>query len=1121
MGPWLADRFLRTNAAGWIDVATGGRIEVIMRRLSGERACARWEARCARLVMLWHSHLVPLVDYALIDEGRAIEAYEEHEPRSVMPRGAARIPMAIARWLRTRALQAGDIGDSHPVRYHGRVAWRPAEDTGSELIDGDGEVHTQLIGPVRDGRGRPLDRAIGLWLEAPPALEGVLAAIDTRGSSPVVVHVAAAPGVGATTLLAMVARESRRRGLCAVCPDVLLERPDLAPHLRDRSLVLLCDRDVAPSRLAAALARLAGQPIRLAGVVVAGHAVASENGVLMLRPWPPSRSGSRGLRVPRAFGRGAPRLARRAGGFPGRLVVRWLGEVAGRGTASSSRFRMVVPPRDDAPLAPANAVADRGPRWRAPVTGVSSPALDDGWQALANGRARDAAAIFCGRVAALQHPGPEMLTSVLRGWGLSLVDRARIDDGTRVLELAWALYDACRMTMPAEAALSREGCETGLALVRGLLWQNRLSEAGRVLTAVARMAEGADARVSRLRARLSWRSGNAPDAWRALGEAERCAHDPDVLAGVACDRARLALACGDFVACRAWLVTAVRHARRGHSRRRRLLVGTIQLARLVARGHRMRRPRVNRLAARLTRRDVPLLLRLRVEHALESAGRARTREVTAFVDRWSAEPLANHGWLSAQWKDNVMVNDLQAVLEICRDSGEPLRAAGDVCSLLRDRLGACIVSVYGAPMERGRLAQAGLARFDSAELARRTLETGTVVRPTPVADGIEAAAPVLYAGQRIGAVTCRWTIDREIAADAAQSLLVGAATALAPHVQGLNERATDAPKRASETLGLLGQSPTLVELRDRIRRVAGAPFHVLIEGESGSGKELVARALHLAGPRCARRFCAVNCAALTDELFEAELFGHARGAFTGAVGERPGLFEEADGGTLFLDEVGELSLRAQAKLLRAIQDGEIRRVGESLPRRVDARIVAATNRRLADEAAARRFRADLLYRLDVIRINVPPLRERPEDILPLARACWTEAAARVGSRATLHVETLAALARYHWPGNVRELQNVVRALAVSAPARGVVAPSRLPGVIAAAGGLPSAQTLTDARRSFEERFVRAALARAGDRPGRAARDLGLTRQGLRKLLRRLGIEDARRLAAGDTARPPC
>ena len=151
------------------------------------------------------------------------------------------------------------------------------------------------------------------------------------------------------------------------------------------------------------------------------------------------------------------------------------------------------------------------------MTGVSSPALDDGWQALANGRARDAAAIFCGRVAALSHPGPEMLTSVLRGWGLSLVDRARIDDGTRVLELAWALYDACRMTMPAEAALSREGCETGLALVRGLLWQNRLSEAGRVLTAVARTAEGADARVSRLRARLSWRSGNAPDAWRALG----------------------------------------------------------------------------------------------------------------------------------------------------------------------------------------------------------------------------------------------------------------------------------------------------------------------------------------------------------------------------------------------------------------------------------------------------------------------------------------------------------------------------------------------------------------------------------------------------------------------------
>src|SRR5262249_52471447 len=161
-------------------------------------------------------------------------------------------------------------------------------------------------------------------------------------------------------------------------------------------------------------------------------------------------------------------------------------------------------------------------------------------------------------------------------------------------------------------------------------------------------------------------------------------------------------------------------------------------------------------------------------------------------------------------------------------------------------------------------------------------------------------------------------------------------------------------------------------------------FAVLIEGESGSGKELVARAVHRAGVRRDRPFCTLNCAALPEDLVEAELFGHARGAFTGAVAERPGVFEEAHGGTLFLDEIGELSPRAQAKVLRVIQEGELRRVGETITRRIDTRIVSATNRDLRQEAAAGRFRLDLLYRLDVIRITVPPLRDRREDIAVLA-----------------------------------------------------------------------------------------------------------------------------------------
>ena len=161
----------------------------------------------------------------------------------------------------------------------------------------------------------------------------------------------------------------------------------------------------------------------------------------------------------------------------------------------------------------------------------------------------------------------------------------------------------------------------------------------------------------------------------------------------------------------------------------------------------------------------------------------------------------------------------------------------------------------------------------------------------------------------------------------------------------------------------------------------------------------------------------MNCAALTDDLCEAELFGHARGAFTGAVGERAGLFEDADGGTLFLDEVSELSARAQAKLLRAIQEGEIRRLGETRSRRVDVRVVAATNRPLADAVAIGAFRADLRYRLDVVHITLPSLRERPDDVPLLAQHFWERATERVGSHARLASETLAALARYDWPGN--------------------------------------------------------------------------------------------------------
>ena len=249
----------------------------------------------------------------------------------------------------------------------------------------------------------------------------------------------------------------------------------------------------------------------------------------------------------------------------------------------------------------------------------------------------------------------------------------------------------------------------------------------------------------------------------------------------------------------------------------------------------------------------------------------------------------------------------------------------------------------------------------------------------------------------------------------------------------------------------------------------------------------------------------MNCAALSDELIEAELFGHTRGAFTGASGDRAGLFEEADGGTLFLDEIGELSARAQAKLLRVLQDGEVRRVGENLSRRVDVRIIAATNRRLDQEAAAGRFRADLRFRLDVVRIEVPPLRDRASDVPMLASRFWDEAAGRVGTRATLSPDAVAALSRYEWPGNVRELQNVIAWIAVQSPRRGRIGSAALPAHVAHAA-TPTGTTFEEARQEFERRFVKAALASADGQRARAAEALGITRQGLAKMMRRLGLD---------------
>jgi transcriptional regulator with GAF, ATPase, and Fis domain len=444
---------------------------------------------------------------------------------------------------------------------------------------------------------------------------------------------------------------------------------------------------------------------------------------------------------------------------------------------------------------------------------------------------------------------------------------------------------------------------------------------------------------------------------------------------------------------------------------------------------------------------------------------------------------------------------LERLLQVCHKASDDAAAIDAVCAelLTRLRAGACVIVTR---TDRRVLAAKGRA-WNVTPLVERTLASAMRCESDPGIEPREASETITLGGDVIAVLAVRWNAGNDVDSALSTAVLRAASLATAIHVRGLIDAAPPETPPAAWA-DLIGGSPAAAALRDAVARAARAPFPVLIEGESGSGKELVARAIHRLGPRRDRRFCAVNCAALNDELIEAELFGHTRGAFTGAATERAGLFEEADGGTLFLDEVAELSPRAQAKLLRVLQEGEVRRIGENFPRKVDARIVAASNRRLSDEVPAGRFRADLRFRLDVVRITVPALRERPVDVPILAAHFWSDAAERVGTRAALTPEAMAALARYDWPGHVRELQTVIAWIAVHSPRRGRIGPSALPAHVAQSAA-PAARTFAAAREDFERRFVRAALAGADGRMSRAARALGISRQGLSKIMRRLQI----------------
>jgi len=310
---------------------------------------------------------------------------------------------------------------------------------------------------------------------------------------------------------------------------------------------------------------------------------------------------------------------------------------------------------------------------------------------------------------------------------------------------------------------------------------------------------------------------------------------------------------------------------------------------------------------------------------------------------------------------------------------------------------------------------------------------------------------------------------------------------------------------------IVGKTPVMLEVYKLVARVAASTATVLVQGESGTGKELVARAIHTHSPRAGAAFVPVNCTALTESLLESELFGHAKGSFTGAIAAKRGLFEMASGGTLFLDEIGDMGPKMQAQLLRTLQDGEVRPVGSTEAIRVDVRIVCATNKDLDEEVKAGRFREDLYFRINVVTIRLPPLRERREDIAMLVGHFLNKLALRERrARTAMSPEALKLLSGYAWPGNVRELENAIeRAVAV---AKGnVILPSDLPpevgggpepGAGADGGGLLGEVGNRPTLAELERRYIQLVLGEVGGNKKKAAEKLGIDRRTLYRALER-------------------
>jgi DNA-binding NtrC family response regulator len=431
-----------------------------------------------------------------------------------------------------------------------------------------------------------------------------------------------------------------------------------------------------------------------------------------------------------------------------------------------------------------------------------------------------------------------------------------------------------------------------------------------------------------------------------------------------------------------------------------------------------------------------------------------------------------------------------------------------------------LTTTFGLEGYEVQTVEDGQAAIDAVE--RGGIDLVVLDLQMPRVDGIEALRRIREAGHELPVLflTAHGTIERAVEAvrlgafdfiekpPHADRILLSAHNAL--RQAELEEENRELRAEDGARYDMIGSAPPMHELFEQIRRTAPTQARVLILGENGTGKELIARALHRHSPRAAGPFVRVNCAAIPRELFESELFGHERGAFTGATSRRRGKFQRAHRGTLFLDEVGEVPKGLQAKLLRVLESGEVEPVGSDRETKVDVRVLSATNRELERAVAEGEFRRDLYYRLQVVTLVAPPLRDRKQDLPALARRFLEQSCAENNlPRKTITDEALVRLGAYDYPGNVRELRNVIERLVILTPGREIGAAAVVGSLPAARGGPASVAaglTLRDKLQQVERQVIVEVLERLGWKMTAAASELGLERSHLYKKLKALGIE---------------